>query len=797
MPGMEKRDGERVADGLRVVEIGSSASVAVAGMAMADAGAEVVLVEPPGGSPLRGQRAFAMWGRGKQSAVADLRTLAGRERVAELVREADVVLVGLKPASALRFELGAERLCSTNPALVHVALSAFGYDGPHRDVPYYDATMQAKAGRMWEFSSLFGGDRPGFAAAPVVAHAAAMLVLQGTFGALRERLRTGRGQRVEVSLAQAYSIHDLIHWPPEAPMQLRLEDLPYISYTVAQTRDGVWLQFAQNGPALFEAFLSALGLEGLVDYGATTAMASPEALRAVRARLLERVAERTWAEWQEVFDGERNVSVERFWAPGEALDHPQFQAIGDVCEVPDEYGTTTRQLGPLFEFHSLPSRPSGPAPPLDSLGSRPLPARAAAPSVDAPAAPGAGLLAGVTVVELATWIATPFAASLLAELGARVIKLEPLEGDPMRGTGVGLALKMMQGKESLCIDLKSDEARQIVHGLVERADALLHSYRPGVPERLGIDFETLRKINPKLVHLYNGSYGSRGPRAFAAAFHVTGGAVCGGAFAQAGEGTPPSPDVPLDPDERARLARRLEVSNEANPDFNSAVAAAAGLCMGLFASERRGEAVALETRMMLSNATMMSAWFVDSQRVANPSLPDAELLGLSPLYRLYAGSDGWVFLAAPGPRDFERLCEALDAPELARDFTEPQARQERAGELAARLEAAFAKQDAETWEREMTRQGVSCVRADVGPFARWGFDEPWARDTGLIGDVASSEIGAYTRYGAPVRSERPAPLAGGFAAGHDTRSILAELGFSEEQIADWLARGVVAAERVP
>ena len=89
--------------------------------------------------------------------------------------------------------------------------------------------------------------------------------------------------------------------------------------------------------------------------------------------------------------------------------------------------------------------------------------------------------------------------------------------------------------------------------LVARSDAVLHSYRPGVPERLGIDFETLRTVNPRLVHLYNGSYGSRGPRAFAAAFHVTGGAVCGGAFAQAGAGVPPP--VPLEASERARIAR--------------------------------------------------------------------------------------------------------------------------------------------------------------------------------------------------------------------------------------------------
>jgi crotonobetainyl-CoA:carnitine CoA-transferase CaiB-like acyl-CoA transferase len=783
-----------VADGLRIVEIGSSASISVAGMALADAGAEVVIVEPPGGSPLRGQAAFSMWARGKQSVVADLASEAGRERVGSLLAEADVALIGLKPASALRFGLDAETLERAHPRLVQVALSGFGYAGPYPDVPCYDATMEAKLGRMWEFASLLGGERPGYAAAPVIAHGAAMLVLQGAFGALFERLHTGRGQRIETSLAQAYTLYDLIHWSPGSTMPQRLEDTPFIPYTVARTKDGVWLQFAQNGPALFQAFLSALGLEGLTEYGRAM-VSAPEEARAIRARVLERVGERTWEEWQAIFAKERNVSAESFWAPGEALDHPQFAAIGDVCEVEDPVVGHTRQLAPLFEWASLPSRPSGPAPPLDSLGA----AGFSSPAVDAApasaAAPGEGLLAGVTVIELATWIATPYAATLLAELGARVIKLEPLGGDPMRGPGVGIAIKMMQGKESLCLDLKLPEAKEIVHRFVERADALLHSYRPGVPERLGIDFETLRQINPRLVHLYNGSYGSRGPKAFAAAFHVTGGAVCGGAWAQAGEGTPPPPERELDPDERARFARRLEMANEANPDFNSAVAAAAGICMGLYASERRGEALALETRMMLSNAYMMSAWFIDGAVGEKPPLPDADLRGLSPLYQLYPASEGWVFLAAPAQRDFERLCDALGTPELAESFGTADVRREKPEALAAALEAVFRTRDADRWERELTACGISCMRADIGPFARWGFDAPWAREIGLVCEVEPSEIGRYARFGHTVTSERPARLRGGFPAGQDTRSLLAEIGYGEGEIDALIEQGVVAAAK--
>jgi len=779
---MTQQGGRRIADGVRVVEIGSSLSAAMAGMVMADAGAEVIQVEPPGGSPLRAQPGNAMWARGKQSLVADLREAAAAARVVSLLGEADVALIGLKPASAARFGVDHATLAESHPALVHVSVSGFGSSGPYRDVPCYDGSVAAKLGRMWDFSMLHAGERPAFAAGPVLAHAAAMLMLQGAFGALRERLRTGAGQRVETSLAQAYSIYDMMWWWPGSPMALRLEDIPFLPYPVARTKDGIWLQFAQNGPALFAALKSALDLPELGDYGGMMSGASSDA-RERRGLILKRVSERTWKEWQEVFDGERNISVEPFAEPGAALSHPQFEAIGDVVELKDPERGLTRQLGPLMDCPSLPLRVSAPAPALDSLGSRgftsdPIPAAA-----NTSGAAGNGLLSGVTVLELGMWIALPFAGALLADLGARVIKLEPLTGDPMRGSGPTLSTKMVQGKETVCLDLKAPESREIVVRLVERADVLLHSYRPGVPERLGIDFETLRAINPRLVHLYNGSYGSTGPKAFAAAFHVTGGAVCGGAFAQAGEGTPPPADQAMSLDELARVSRRLELSNEANPDFNSAVSAAASACMGLYASELRGEAVALETRMMLSNAYMMSPWFVDYPGCERPALPDAELNGLSPLYRLYAASEGWIFLAASGARDLTRLSLALAEPSLS--DAKPEA-------LAATLEKTFRTRDADTWERDLTQRGISCMRADIGPFARWGFDEPWVRDSGLVCDVEPSELGRYSRYGACVTSERPAVLRGGFPAGQHTRSVLVEIGYSDAQIAELTAKSVVA-----
>lgn len=767
----------RIAEGLKVVEIGNSAAVAVAGVALADAGAEVVMIEPPGGSALRNEAAFAMWARGKSSVIADLSTPEGRGRVIALLKGADVALLGLKPASLQRFDLDYETLSALAPHLVVGLLTGFGRRGPYGNVPVYDGVMQARGGRMFEFSALAGFERPALAAAPVTAHGASAALLIGVYGALAARERNGgHGQLVETSLLQAQTVYDLSGWAPGVTYDPRKADAPFLPYATARTNDGVWIQFAQNGPELFADYLRVLELDGEYDARELFRSTDAELKRSVRTRIHQQVAKRTWAEWTERLAGERNLSVEKFWAPGEALDHPQFQAIGDVVDVVDPLVGATRQLGPIFDVPSNPLAPQGPAPALGS-GAASWPAIGGGSVTP----PNTALLSGVTVIELGMWIALPYACTLLADMGARVIKLEPIGGDPMRGSGPA-GFKIVQGKETVMIDLKAPGGREIVHRLVTQADVLMHSYRPGVPERLGIDFETLRQINPRLVYLYNGSYGSRGPKSYAPAFHVTGGAVAGGAFAQAGAACPPAAGVVPTADEMVPITRRLERSNEANPDFNSAVMAAAGAVMGLFARERTGQAIAIETRMMLSCAWMMSEYFVDYPGHVAPSLPDAELYGRSARYRLYPTTDGWVFLAVPRDHELARFAEVMGLNSLPSDD----------GALADVIGAALASRHTDELEALLTSHGVACVRADQGPLATWLFQQAWAHEHRIATPVAASMVGPYTRYGPIVSTAHPHTPGGAHAAGTHTRAVLDELGYHADDVDRLLAAGVVA-----
>jgi crotonobetainyl-CoA:carnitine CoA-transferase CaiB-like acyl-CoA transferase len=792
---------ECVASGLRVLELGSGLSGAVAGLILADNGAEVIKVEAPGGDPLRAHPAWRMWSRGKQLLAADLEQERDRERVAGLAAETDVVLSSWRLGVDARFGLDPARIAARNPRAVVCRISGFGSRGPYAHYPAWDGIVAAKAGRMLEFCGLVGGTRPAYAAVPVAGWCASQLALHGILAALIARERTGRGRRVETSLVQALGVYDLVNWLPGYTMMLRTADVPYLPYTNACTQDGVWLQFAQLSPAQFRAFIRDLGLEEIWQdprFRTAPALRDPEQMRALRALLLARMREKTFAEWMGIFDADPDIAVERFRTAAEAMTHPQILHNGDVIEREDFELGRRRELGPLVRFSATPSVPG------QAAGEAGGGARTAAWSAHPPAARGHAArgpaprrpLGDLLVLELATWVATPLAATLLAELGARVIKIEPIGGEPFRQVKHGVPwLKTMQGKQSLALDLKRPEAREVVHALVRRADLLLHNYRPGVPERLGIDYPTLRRINPRLIYLYGASYGSTGPCAAKPAYHPTAGALCGEALAQLGCAGLPAPDQPLSEEELAQQAHRNELANETNPDPSAAVATATAALLALYHRARSGEGQAVETSMLCSNAWVLSADWVDHPGRPPREMADAGLHGLSALYRLYATAEGWIFLACPGAKDFQRLCRGLAAESLARDerFRDADARRRHDAELAEQLGLLFSKRPASEWEAELSALGLGCVRADRGPFARFAWDEPFMRESGFVTEVEDAELGRYRRFGPTVMlSDDPAVMRGPCRAGEHSRKILAELGLSETRIEELIGLGVTA-----
>ncbi|MDA0365955.1 MAG: CoA transferase, partial [Chloroflexi bacterium] len=408
-------------------------------------------------------------------------------------------------------------------------------------------------------------------------------------------------------------------------------------------------------------------------------------------------------------------------------------------------------------------------------------------------------LEGVTVLEFATIIAVPLGASLLADLGARVIKVEPTGGgDPMRTLGIGLgayiaAAKMNAGKESICVDLKSEHGQALVGKLIEQADVIIHNYRPGVPERLGIGYERARSLKPDIVHVSVNGYGPDGPSAHRPVAHPIPGAVCGGALMQVGSDWPPAGLDSIDTLREA--ARQFYRANEANPDPNTSVAAASATLLGLYARRRTGQGQQIFLSMMGANGYANHDDFLSYPGKPERPTLDGELHGTSALYRLYPATDGtWVFLAVHGDEQWRTFCDAAGADQIAADsrFADADGRATNGAELAAALGALFRERSAADWERTLIAAGIGCVEASTQSPGVFFAKSEQMHANGFAIEAEHALWGHYQRWGPMVTfSETPGRYGPGALAGEHTDALLADLGFTGDEIAALRASGVV------
>jgi crotonobetainyl-CoA:carnitine CoA-transferase CaiB-like acyl-CoA transferase len=789
-------------DGLRILDFSQGMSGPLATMILADHGADVCKVEPAGGDWARQLPGFSMWNRGKTTCSLDLRSAPDLARVAGMAREADVVVHDWHPKTASARGLDGRSLRRADPRIITCAITAAPAGRPDICSAGYDATIAALAGRMVGLDPLSGAapgqdrEAPLFTAAPTAAYGAAMLAVQGILAALHRRHATGVGLDVSTSLVQAEAAflmrQDLARGGPDRP---GLPGTPpavhrgiVLSFLTAECKDGRYIQMCARQDAHFRNWMRALDLAEVMDdpryAAAPLGIRKISDIEELEHRIRQRMLQKTQAQWMELFSGPFDVGADPFLTPEEFLSHPQMLANDRVVTLTGPDRGELTMPGPLVLMSDTPARIERAAPPAAKLGLAPQltsptdrqgSGRSSKPGAggtshlgsDEPAA-AAGPLAGLTILEIAYFVAGPLSATLLAELGARIIKVEPIEGDPSRRTGLQNS-KFLAGKESIALDLKSDAGRQILQSLLARSDALVHNFRPGVPERLGFGYEEAIRANPRLVYLYAASYGSRGPQAHRTAFHSTPNALCGGGILQAGQGNPPVDDSYCDP--------------------GSGLAAATALLLGLTARAVTGRGQYLETSMLSSAAYVHSNDMVlDGGRAARPEVDQGQH-GIGPCYRLYRCRTGWVFLSAWRDRDFRRFTDAVGAEWAGNaDFSTGAGRRAAADELTEALSKLFAGRDASQWTAQLALPESILVEVSEVPLERW-FEEQ-----DLLLPMEHPEFGPYWQPPAKLSFDDVArPASPTCSLGEHTGAILAELGYDAGQVRALQSAGAVFA----
>jgi crotonobetainyl-CoA:carnitine CoA-transferase CaiB-like acyl-CoA transferase len=796
-----------ICDGWSVLELGSgSIAASLVGMMLADNGARVVKVEPPSGDRLRTEwpSGFLVWNRGKESLVADLASDHGRALVREAALHADVLVGGAPAAKLARWGLGYDDLRADNPALIHCSLSGFGPTGAYSSLKGYEGVIAAKAGL---FARGDFGFRPGpiFYNAPWGSLGAAHAGLAGILAALLVRDRTGRGQRIEATLAHGLSALDYfgtMHWQyakmvGETPAVTINQGSGALAATRTflwhATKDGRFITTTGMLPKEAHALARAAGVEHMLDeprFANAPKFANADVAQEYELAMWEAFRTKTLGEWLPILRADPNISFEAAVTSEEGLDHPQIVHNGEVVEVDDPRHGPIRMIGPIATFEKSPSV-IGLAPDLGS-NAGPLTGPASLAGGDEPDEPGDEpaphhALSGVTIVECGYFFAMPFGLTLAAALGARVVKIEGRDGDPFRmafGAPESTTVRVMEGKESLSIDLQHLSGREVMHRLISQADVFVTSFRPGVPERLGLDYQTLKALNPKLVYVHAAGYGVDGPYSNRANYATSAQAAVGGIVRHAGEWLDPQLNLDWGVMEIEAIMKP-RIACPTDGDCNAAQAVLSAIMLGLTHQRRTGEGQHVSSSMLGGNALCYSDDFCTYQDKPPLALPDAESYGLNALYRLYQAADSWVFLAAPTEREWDDLIKALDAPHLATDdrFASAAARRANDAALIGTLADIIATRPGAELEATLSDVGVGCAVAYAGGNSAFTSTDPVLRETGLAVEVDHPIFGRIIRHGLPVAlSETPGRIAPSCLRGQHTELVLSDIGYSREEI---------------
>jgi crotonobetainyl-CoA:carnitine CoA-transferase CaiB-like acyl-CoA transferase len=414
-----------------------------------------------------------------------------------------------------------------------------------------------------------------------------------------------------------------------------------------------------------------------------------------------------------------------------------------------------------------------------------------------------GPLTGVTIVELAWFYAAPFGLALLADLGARVIKVEGPEGDPHRyqsGVPEHAGVKGLQGKESVVIDYRQPEGEEILHRLVARADLVMSNYRQANHQRSRDSYDRLAAHNADLVYLYAGAYGSGGPYSARPAFAPTMSVAAGQRAYQLG--WPRALERIEEISFAAGSARWAHINRwdgglTLNGDASAAVAVGTAALLGLVARQRNGVGQYMETTMLCSNAYVVSEEFFDYPGKVAAAAHDVD--GVHALYRLYPTGAGWIFLAAPLPSEWDDLCRALqestgDSSLLFDDhrFASTASRRAHDQELAGVLTKVFATRGAAEWESILTRHDVAGVEVSRRSLSEFTISSPTVIENGFVAGVEHPRFGPHRRHGPMVTLSRtPGTVGAGSLVGQHTRKVLAELGYREADMASLRAKGII------
>jgi len=791
-------------DGVKVIELGHMVSAAYATKLMADLGAEVIKVEEPGGDVVR-QRGpfpngvpdpeqsglFLYLNTNKHSVVLDLP--GERQRLMELVAEADIVVHNYAPTRMAGLGLDYAAFQARNPRLVMCSITSFGLSGPHKDYAAYELTVAHGGG--WAWLSPGGSDRPELPPLKAAGHQAdfqvATAAATATLAAYNMALQTGLGEHIDFS-AQAYiaSFVDISapNYTYQEQVATRLGQRALYPWDIFPCQDGL----------MFLVVGEEDQWQRLVDLMGNPEWAEWEIFQGLANRSKNQDVLRTYlADWvkgwkvEELFrvGQDRRICFAPVFSMAQLADQEQLQARGFFVDVSHPRAGRLTHLGAPYVLDSPWWKLRRPAPLLGEHNSR-LDVGSETPGETERTAPPPASgstnrqlpLAGVRVADFSWVWAGPFGALQLAHLGAEVIKIES-------HTRLDLARRLLyypkgmepgvnrcalfnqwgQGKKSLLLNLTTPRGRDLAKELVSKSDVVLQNFATGVMDQLGLGYDELRRVKPDIIMASISGYGQTGPQRNYMAYGPAIPPLTGLSSITGYEGGPP------------------EEVGMAYGDPTSGIHAAAAICAALVARQRTGQGQHIDVSLWQAVAVLVAEGWMDyAMNATQPPRRGNHDPWMAPhnCYRC-AGEDEWVTIACGTDEEWTGLCRAIGRSELAKDarFGSAANRKANEEELDRVLSAWTAARKKWDVTHQLQEAGVAAFPSMSGKDL---IEDPQLNARGFFERLAHPEVGTRTHMGipwlfshAPNGVRWPAPLLG-----QDTDQVMGEvLGYDEQEIA--------------
>ena len=676
--------------GYRVLDFGHYMAGPAVAMMLADLGAEVTSITPPGG-PRWKHPASTILSRNKTVVELDLKTPEGLAMAKNLVDQCDILIENFRPGVLERLGLGADAMCADNPKLIYLSLPGFAStDIERREIRAFEGIVSAASGQFTDMglNRVLMGINPSFSPLPMASAYAAVLGANAVVLALFHRERSGQGDRIEVPLASAlmeglvYNSQRVERYPERyksprekeierrsaagMPMDMSFEDLQeildpfYRSYPCADGRLfyvvsashtdhakrtlkalGAWQEIKASGIPEVDDWYRPMQ-EWPSDCALGVYPLSPEWAARVSKAMAKAFLTKSASEWEYLF-GEKRVPGRAHRTTQEWIQSEHALKSGLIVRRDDPELGDLYSMGPLSWLTDTADAATQQEPPrfcgIDEVISAYQENTPQTPN--SPSQHGQAWLSGIKILDMTNVIAGPTIASFLSRFGARVVKLDPIKSTFDPWNTIVFGMHAGRGKESLLADIKTPQGKQIFHKLLKWADIITINAVDRQIEELGLDEASLKQINPRAILCQVDAFGGphRGPMSDHLGYDDTVQAATGVMIRFGG-----ARDTP---EEHAHFGT-IDVLG----GFCAALAAAAALVR----REKTGQPARARSSLMAAGELIQMPFMYDNPDRAPFDEPSGRhALGNGAHYRFYKARDGWFFLACADDTELARV----------------------------------------------------------------------------------------------------------------------------------------------